>query len=504
MPVEQRHDDQLREHSGPQPLQGTEPAARRSRLRLAELDADHQAKPADVLDQIVLLGQATELGLQVGARAPGPADDVLVIEGAQRCEASHHGQLVAAESRRVLERILHRRVHASEDLLGGEHRADGHEAARQGLGDRDDVRLQAPVLMAEEPSGPAKPGLHLVHDQQGPVPAAELLSRAPVLTGCAVHALALNRLDDEGRHVAAAQLPLERIDVPERHGLALQQLAKALAEFLAAVEGQGTGRQTVKRVLRIENLRPLRRMPGEFDCGLNGLGAGVAEEDTADTRMGASDKLLGQQPGQQRAVHLDHVGQVEVERLMEGRLDCRMTPAQGINPETGQEVEVALAGVVVEVAAVAPDVVAVEPESPERPGELGVHVPLMQGKVLPGTLCERSGHIEGHAAPQAALLIIGRLRLRHRRLTSQPVVDHPRASRYKLACLPAELPVADGHSRPGTPTLGELATAADGAGKVRRVQQSAVLPSSRFCRAVLGYGPTASHSRTSAAFRAGL
>ncbi len=129
VPVEQRYDDRLREHAGPQPLQGPEPAARRSRLRLPELDADHQAEPADVLDELVLLGQAAELGLQVSSGALGPADNVLVVEGCQRCQARYHCQLVAAEGRRVLERVLHRLVDASEDLLRSEHGADGHEAA---------------------------------------------------------------------------------------------------------------------------------------------------------------------------------------------------------------------------------------------------------------------------------------------------------------------------------------------------------------------------------------
>ncbi len=79
-------------------------------------------------------------------------------------------------------------------------------------------------------------------------------------------------------------------------------------------------------MLGIENLGPLRRVPGELDRGLDGLGAGVTEESPADARVGTGDKLLGQQPGQQGAVHLDHVGQVKVERLMEGSLDRRMTP----------------------------------------------------------------------------------------------------------------------------------------------------------------------------------
>src|SRR5215472_16959130 len=183
------------------------------------------------------------------------------------------------------------------------------------------------MLMAEKPASPAKPGLHFVSDQQGSVLAAQLLRGPPVISGRAVDALPLNRLDDEGGHIAAAQLSLQRFGIPERDSLALEQLAESLAELLAAVECQGTGREAMEGVLSVENLGPLRRMPGELDRGLDGLRAGVAEEDPADIWVGACDKLLSQQPRQQGAVHLDHVGQVEVERLMEGSLDARMTPA---------------------------------------------------------------------------------------------------------------------------------------------------------------------------------
>ena len=69
---------------------------------------------------------------------------------------------------------------------------------------------EAPVLVAEELAGPAEAGLHLVHDEQRLVPAAQRLRRLPVLVGGEVDALALDRLDDERGHVAAPRAPASR------------------------------------------------------------------------------------------------------------------------------------------------------------------------------------------------------------------------------------------------------------------------------------------------------
>ena len=111
-------------------------------------------------------------------------------------------------------------------------------------------------------------------------------------------------------------------------------------------------------------------------------------------------QLLGQQARQQGAVHLHHVGQVQVDRLVQGCLDAGMAAAEGVNPESGQEVEVALPGCVVEVTAFAADVLSIEPDGLKRPGELAVQEPLVQREVLPGPSGERSGYIERHTPPR--------------------------------------------------------------------------------------------------------
>ncbi len=85
---------------------------------------------------------------------------------------------------------------------------------------------------------------------------------------------------------------------------------------------------------------------------------------------------------------------------MQRCLDAWMAPAEGVNAESGQEVEVPLPGCVIEIAAFATDILSVKADGLERPGELAVEVPLMQREVLPGPGRERPGYIERHGPPR--------------------------------------------------------------------------------------------------------
>ena len=65
-------------------------------------------------------------------------------------------------------------------VLGRDRRADRRVAAGQALGDRGDVRHDAPVLGGEHRPGAAEAGDHLVEDQQDPVAVADPADRRPV------------------------------------------------------------------------------------------------------------------------------------------------------------------------------------------------------------------------------------------------------------------------------------------------------------------------------------
>jgi hypothetical protein len=58
------------------------------------------------------------------------------------------------------------------------------------------------VLDGEESAGAAQSGLHLVGDEQGAMPAAQIGGRFEIVVGRHGYGLALDRLDDEGGDVA--------------------------------------------------------------------------------------------------------------------------------------------------------------------------------------------------------------------------------------------------------------------------------------------------------------
>ncbi len=98
-----------------------------------------------------------------------------------------------------------------EDVLGllVDPRA-GHDAADLHLlGEGDQIGLDIEVLECPELAGHADTGLHFVEDEQCRVAVGELAQSAQeTRSEVAVAALALDRLDDDRRHVALQALQL--------------------------------------------------------------------------------------------------------------------------------------------------------------------------------------------------------------------------------------------------------------------------------------------------------
>ena len=302
----------------------------------------------------------------------------------------------------------------------------GTIATRQRLGDGDDVRGDAELLVAEEGARPPETGLHLVEDHERLVPAAERLRLLPELVRRQVDPLALDRLGDERRHVAAPELPRQGGGVTERdHVAPREQGAEAAAELLPAVEGERPRREPVEGVVAVEDARALRGGPGELDGALDRLGPGVGEEHPLDPRVRPGHQLLGQDAREQGAVHLHEVGQVGVEGVVERTNDRWMAPSEGEHPEAGQEVEVAIPLVVDEVAALALLVEPVELDLAEDPGELGVDVLRVEGEVLTLALVQHLLQIKGHAEGSRGSLSGGGDRLV---VTPRPDTNHGPAS----------------------------------------------------------------------------
>src|SRR5205085_2580405 len=118
---------------------------------------------------------------------------------------------------------LHRVKRAPEDFAAGEQRARRHVSPGKSLRERHQVRFYSPVLECQEAPSAAQAGLHLVDDQKGPRLVAEFKRPREVVIWSEIDALALDRLQDQGRYVAAGQLPLECVQIAKGHLIAVRQ-----------------------------------------------------------------------------------------------------------------------------------------------------------------------------------------------------------------------------------------------------------------------------------------
>ena len=114
--------------------------------------------------------------------------------------------------------------------------------------------------------------------------------------------------------------------------------------------------------------------------------------------MGPRDERLGEDSGEQRAVHLDHVRQVEVDRLVQRLLDRRVRAAERVDAEAGEQVEVFGPICVVEVAALAAHVEAVEADRLQHLRHQRVHVGAVKLEVLALAICQSTLQVERQPA----------------------------------------------------------------------------------------------------------
>ena len=83
------------------------------------------------------------------------------------------------------------------DIFSRQHCAE-RQAAAQGLGQRQDIRLDAEVFIAEKFAGATHAGLHFVENQQQPALIAQLAQAEHVnFIGHDDAALGLDRLDED-------------------------------------------------------------------------------------------------------------------------------------------------------------------------------------------------------------------------------------------------------------------------------------------------------------------
>ena len=87
---------------------------------------------------------------------------------------------------------------------------------------------------------------------------------------------------------------------------------------------------------------------------------------------------LGQDAGERRHIHLDEIGQVAVEHVLERVAHMRMVAAEREHAEAAQQVEIAGVGVVKKILAPAGREADVEADGLQHPHHLFIQMPRVQ------------------------------------------------------------------------------------------------------------------------------
>src|SRR6266702_2304236 len=241
---------------------------------------------------------------------------------------------------------------------------------------------------SEEAAGAAHAGLDLVGDEQRAVFLTERSRTRQELVGGHVDALALDRLDDEGRDLARGQRFFQRGKIVEwDRGAARQQRLEAGTEVRIARQRQRAIGQAMIAVGAIDDARAAGGAARELDCRLDAFSAGIGKEHLVEIGN-VFQKPLGEHAGQHRDVELDQIGQLGIEHAFQRLAHHRMIAPDRKHTKTGQKVEIARIVAIVEVLPLPfleADIVA---DGLENPDELLVQVPIMQGAALGLTVRE--------------------------------------------------------------------------------------------------------------------
>ena len=130
------------------------------------------------------------------------AQELLVLEDRQRRKAGRHREVVLGEGRAVHEGAVHAVEHPIENFAAHRDRADRHEAARERLGEQHQVGQGPKCSQARNGRcGRCRTGSRRRSARRVAAAEARL---GEVALGRQVDAVALDRLDDEGRDVLPA------------------------------------------------------------------------------------------------------------------------------------------------------------------------------------------------------------------------------------------------------------------------------------------------------------
>src|SRR5947208_15148851 len=195
---------------------------------------------------------------------------------------SHRGRPGRTSERIPAERGIVAPLERTLHVLCGEGRSD-RDPTREGLRQREQVRLYAPPLHSEQAPRTAHPGLHFVEDKESPGSVACLTGGRQVFRGRHMHAaFTLDRLEDDRRGIMIDGFP-QSLDVVERDMLESgDERLERLTEILPPGRAEFPYRQSSKAAHRRDDLLPSCRGARKLDRGLDGLGARIAQEEPTE------------------------------------------------------------------------------------------------------------------------------------------------------------------------------------------------------------------------------
>ena len=304
------------------------------RHRLIQHHPEHQPAPAD-------LGDTGDLRSCVAKQLPLAAHlgEEVLVDGPKHGPRGGAGDGVAAEGRAV-----RARGEQLGRLAAGDGRADGQSPA-QAFGHGDHVRQDAFVLESEEIAGAADAGLDLVGDEEDPVGIAKFPHRFDeALRRGDDSRFALDGLQDDRGGVARVLLHqgLECLDVAvreeldaSRHGFERRALVR-LARQRERAHGAA-----VETAFSCEDAAAAGQAC-ELECGLVGLGAGVAEKHPRGVVADPGTQRLGDLHHRLGAEEVGHVAKrrhLRAHRLDDGRVRV----AERVDGNAGEHVDVGIA-----------------------------------------------------------------------------------------------------------------------------------------------------------------
>ena len=317
-----------------------------------EFDGDHEAFAADFGDDVVFFLEGAEFGHELLPAEGSVFDEVFGFGDVQAGESAGHGEVVATESGGVGDAA----IESGEDALvdGATHNdgGAGDVSTREGFGHGDDIGIKVPVLETEPFSGAAHGGLDFVGNEKGSVFATEFLGGGEVVVGRVLNSFSLDGFKDESGDVAGAEFGFEIGEVIEFDEFGSREEGTEIFTEVARVgDGKGTIGKAVIGAFLSKDAGAFSKGAGELEGAFDRFGSRVAEE--AGIAGGAEffDKGFGEKAGEDGTVHLDHIGEIEFEDVLDSFLDGGMVTTEIKDAVAAEEIEVVLAVEVVEVGA---------------------------------------------------------------------------------------------------------------------------------------------------------